>query len=103
MKEKVVGTFPVYVAVESVARKYTGRILTVIDSVLPEGQQNKAAKDVVRHILHDLWNDPIWEEAGTEILASQVDDVELTDEEKAEAIESAKPIHTVEIQEKLSK
>lgn len=30
-----------------------GRILTILDSVLPEGQQNKAAKDVATEV---IWN-----------------------------------------------
>ena len=100
-KGKVVGVFPVIEAVEAIARKYSGKILTVIDSVLPEGQQNKATKDVLKSILHDLWNDPIWLEAGESIFQSQVLDVELTPEEQLEAIESAQPIHTKEVRSEL--
>lgn len=95
------GVLPVPVAIEAVARKYTGRILTVIDSVLPEGQQNKATKDVLRGILHSLWNDPMWDSAGQEVEFSD----ELSEEEKleAEALADSQPMHTDELHDRLAK
>ena len=100
MSNKSKGVLPVIVAVEGVARKYTGRILTVIDSVLPEGQQNKAAKDVIRSILHDLWNDPIWEQAGQEV---EFEDVELSDEDKEATIAefAGEENHTAELSQRM--
>lgn len=34
-------------------QRLQGRVLTVIDSIVPEGQQNRAAKDVITQTLWD--------------------------------------------------
>src|SRR5207253_10896497 len=47
--------------IEAHVRQLEGRVLTLIDAVLPEPQQNKATKDIVRgHFkakMHDIFTD----------------------------------------------
>ena len=60
-KEKVKGRIKVFTAIEVIARKHKGKILTVIDASISDKQQNKAIKDLLNQVMSEMWNDPLWE------------------------------------------
>lgn len=86
-----------YSYVMNILRIVTGRTLTVIDGVVPQGKQNKAVKDMVRQIISETMETLSEQTVDQREVQNALDNIS---EEELDSLESVDVFEVIGIEEK---